>query len=55
MSGMPGTKPIASPPSTRKIGYGTFITRASVTSAATASSSPARTISAWDPVSTRRS
>ena len=41
----PGSTPIASPPSTRKIGYGTFSTRASVTSAATASSSPATMIS----------
>jgi hypothetical protein len=39
---MPGTTPIASPPRTRKIGYGTFSTRATVTSAAIANSSPAR-------------
>ncbi len=52
--GMPGMKPIARPPRTRKIGYGTFITRASVTSVATVRSRPARKISVWAPPSTRR-
>src|SRR5215216_43284 len=40
MSGMPGTKPKARPPMTRKMGYGTFVALASSTSPATATSSP---------------
>src|SRR5215211_6574877 len=39
-SGTPGTKPSARPPITRKMGYGTFVTLASNTSPATATSSP---------------
>lgn len=44
-SGSPGMSPIPSPPMTRKIGYGTLMIRAMVTSAATQASSPASTIS----------
>ena len=51
ISGIPGTKPMARPPSTRKIGYGTPTFRASCASSTTAPSSTIKnSISADAPI-----